>query len=600
MNKKVVKKIKLMVTCAILFGFLWFLVLSPMITFHDNEKTLEEAARRYFDLNPNELPTGERVKTVSLNTLYHKSFLKNDLRIPLTKKTCSIENSWVKVKRVNGDYKYYTYLECGVLTSNIDHKGPTVKLRGDKEMTIEVGNAYEEPGIESVVDNGDGKMKIESVTVKGKVDTSKVGVYEVTYTAFDSLSNKTEEVRTIRVVKTLASTVKATLGEEATNFKGDPENNYIRLSNILFRIYGIDKNNNIIVTTDEDIANVNYTKIDSWLDYFYNHLNENFQKTIVPSEYCDMKVDMETFGTTECTSYTKKKKVSIPSVIEVNKAQDGLANFMRAQTMSWVANSQDKNTAFVTRYYFYGEDEGKVYLPYDPEHYYGVRPMMTIKGDTLLVSGEGTIEKPYTIGDVKKARGGEHVNERFTGEYVSIDSFIYRIVDTQKDGTTRVISLGTVGSPLDEVTCYASGADDVITYDPKDKSSVAYFINNRVSKYINTSLFELHEIEVPVYKDKIIYGEEIKKEKYKVKLSAPDMFEMFAAQSQYAVSSGSYWTINASQGTRRIGAIYNLGVPLNQEIPPYMPLRVRVVGYLKKDVVVSSGDGTFESPYVIK
>ena len=150
MNKKAVRKIKLMVTCAILFGFLWFLVLSPMITFHDNEKTLEEAARRYFDLNPNELPTGERVKTVYLNTLYHKSFLKNDLRIPLTKKTCSIENSWVKVKRVNGDYKYYTYLECGVLTSNIDHKGPTIKLRGDKEMTIDVGNAYEEPGIESV------------------------------------------------------------------------------------------------------------------------------------------------------------------------------------------------------------------------------------------------------------------------------------------------------------------------------------------------------------------------------------------------------------------------------------------------------------------
>ena len=598
MNKKVVKNLKLMITLIILFCFVWFLVLGPMFAFRGNEKALENAARRYFELNANELPTGERVKTLSLNTLYHKSFLKEDLRVPITKKNCSIENSWVKVRRENNEYKYYVYLECGLLTSRVDHKGPEIKLNGDSDMIINVGDEYTDPGVQSVVDNVDGKLKTDIVTKKGDVNPSKIGTYEVQYIASDSLSNKTIVTRKVSVVKKLYNHVSKELGD-ATNYTGYPDSNYIRLSNILFRIYGVDENKNVIVVTDEDISNVNYIKIDSWLDYFYDHLNSTVQNLIVPSKYCNMKVTDETLGSLECTSYSNKKKLTVPSIIEVNKAQGEFGSFMRPYTMSWIANAKDKNTAYVTRNVFY-DDYSTIFLPYENDHYYGIRPMMTIKGDILIQGGSGSLEDPYTIGDVKKARGGTHVNERFTGEYLSINSFVYRIVDTQKDGTTRIISEATVGTNEDHVECSASGDKHVITYDPKDITSVAYYINNRVSRYINISLFENHEITVPIYKDKIIYGEEVKTEKYKVKVSAPDMFEMFAAQPQRDSYCGSFWTKNASQGERMIGAIYNIGVPLNQEIPMYMPLGVRVVGYLKKDTVVSSGDGTFESPYVIK
>ena len=106
MQKGVVKKFKLFITLAIVVAFLWFLVVSPMITFRSNEKKMEDAAKRYFELNSRELPTGERIKTVGLNTLYHKAFIEGDLYIPYTHKTCSIENSWVKVKKVNNEYKW--------------------------------------------------------------------------------------------------------------------------------------------------------------------------------------------------------------------------------------------------------------------------------------------------------------------------------------------------------------------------------------------------------------------------------------------------------------------------------------------------------------
>ena len=246
---------------AIIAAFVWFLVLSPMLTFRNNEKKFEEAARRYFDYNSNELPTGERVKTLSLSTLYTKSFLKEDLKAPYSNKVCDMEKSWVKVRKENGIYNYYVYLNCGMMSSTIDHKGPEIKLKGAEEMEIGLGESFEDPGINSVVDDHDGKIDIETITIKGSVDTTKVGTYKISYIASDSLSNKTTVTRTITVVKRINSIVKSDLGEK-TNYTGNPTNNYVRLSNMYFRIFGLDKNGDVILVAEEDVANINYSKIE--------------------------------------------------------------------------------------------------------------------------------------------------------------------------------------------------------------------------------------------------------------------------------------------------------------------------------------------------
>lgn len=598
MNKGMLKKIKLAITVVLILLFVWFLIVSPMITFYKNENRLTEAAKRYFELNASELPTGENIKTLSLKTLYHKSFIKNDLYIPYTKKTCSVENSWVKVRRVNGEYKYYTYLECGVLSSTVDHKGPVITLNGDKNISVGKGEEYKELGVKSVVDNTDGKINTKEVTIKGKVDTSKVGTYEITYTVFDSLKNKTVVTREVKVVQKLNSTIKKTL-KDSKNFKGDPDNNYVRVSNMLFRVYGIDNNNNIVIVSDEDISNVSYSKLDKWLDYYYENLNDFTKKIIVKSKYCNMDVSDNTLDTNQCSSYTKERSVYIPSIIEVNNAAAGNDNFMRPRTMSWVANKKDSKKAYLTRNYFFGDARGKTYLPYSVNENYGVRPMMTIKGDTLITEGDGTKTNPYVFGDTKKAKGASLLNERYTGEYISIDGDIYRIIKVEKDGTTKVISDFTVGKNPNEVTVSVSSGLDKIVYNPIDSSSAAYFINNKISEYINTKYFVNHEIEVPIYKNKIIYGEEIKTKKYKVKLSAPNMFEMFSAQPQNN-RTYSYLMVNSSKKKGIVAALYEIGVPVNEEITNDLLLRVRVVAYMKKTSSLSSGSGTLEDPYIIK
>lgn len=599
-KKKIAFNIKFIISLIIFGLFVWYLVISPMMKFHDNEKQMINAAKRYFEINSNELPTGKRIKTLSLNTLYSKSYLENDFYVPYTSNVCDQTDSWVKVRKNNsGEYEYLVYLDCGVLQSSIDHTGPEIKLNGSEDVTIGLGSKYKEEGIKSVVDNTDGKLDVKDVMIRGNVDTSKVGTYEVEYIAFDSLKNRTSVTRKVNVINNLNSVVKKAL-KGAKNFTGNPTNNYVRLSNMLYRVYGLDSNNNIILVAAEDVSNVNYTKLNEWLNkYYYNHLNDFTKKLIVKSKYCNMKITDTTTDTTECSGYTDKVNIFVPSVVDVNKAAAGSENFMKTYTMSWVGNSGDDGKAYITRSFFSAENEGKSFIAYDTTYNFGVRPMFTIKGNISAVSGDGSITDPYTFGDSTPIKGGEELNNASTGEYVNISGDLYRVIDVE-NGYTKVVAEDSITRSSELVLAVPTIAVTELTYNPKVKGSVAYIINNESGQYIDTSYFVNHNVKVPIYKKDIIYGEEVKTEKYKAKVFAPNMYEMFSAQvNAYGHVSHGYWYLNTSKTSFYISAVTDIGVPLNKETR-YLSFGIRPCAYIKDNVIVTSGLGTRNNPYIIK
>lgn len=599
-KKKNYGTIKLIISIVIICLFIWFLIISPKMTFNSNENKMREAAKRYFELNSSELPTGKRVKTITLTELYSKKYLDSDFYAPYSNNLCNQTDSWVKVrKQDNGSYEYLVYLNCGVLQSNIDHKGPEIKLNGDSKITIEEGNKYTEKGIKSVTDNNDGKLSVKDVEIKGTVDTSKVGTYTIQYIAFDSLKNKTVVKRVVTVVKSIRNVVKKDLGN-SKNYVGNPENNYVRFSNMMFRVYGLDSDNNVILVAAEDVANVNFTKIDKWLnEYYYNHLTAKAKKMIVKAKYCNMNVTDSILDTTECSSYTKKINVYVPSIVEVNKAQADM-NFMKPYTISWVANAGAKNTAYVTRDRFYYEDEGKSFIPVSNTDNYGIRPMITIKGNLNVISGDGKINNPYLFDDSSKVKGGENVSALSTGEYVSISNTLYRVIDSD-DGAVKVIADDSIVNELEPVVVSSSVTNGKITYNPQSKKSVAYFINNRIGDYVDSKYFENHTIIVPIYKKEFIYGEETSTKTYRARMFAPNMYEMFSAQTNlYGHLSHGYWYLNSSNAKMRVAVLTDIGVPLNEEYPPYMNFGIRICAYLKESAVVTSGSGTHDDPYLLK
>lgn len=182
-RKKLIKYLKILGVVLVVVLFLWFLIIHPLLTFRGYENQIEEAAKRYYELNANQLPTGKRVKTLSVQELFDQSYLKEDFYVPFSKKPCSITESWVKVRQEDGEYKYYTYLKCGAISSIVDHDGPKITLNGDDEITIDKGDKYKELGVKSVVDNSDGKLDVNDVVIDSSdVNTNVTGTYEVTYT----------------------------------------------------------------------------------------------------------------------------------------------------------------------------------------------------------------------------------------------------------------------------------------------------------------------------------------------------------------------------------------------------------------------------------
>ena len=105
------------------------------------------------------------------------------------------------MRNEGGGYAYYTHLKCGNRHSNVDYTGPIINLKGTKKMTINKGDTYKEPGVLTVKDNKDGELKVSDVTISGKVDTNKIGKYQIKYTASDSLDNETVVTREVEVIE---------------------------------------------------------------------------------------------------------------------------------------------------------------------------------------------------------------------------------------------------------------------------------------------------------------------------------------------------------------------------------------------------------------
>lgn len=587
---KKMKQIRLVVTLIIIGLFIWFLVLSPYITFKKNENTMLEAAKRYYELNSDKLPTGTRMSTVDLQTLARESYIKEDFYVPFSKKPCSITKSWVKVKHTNSGYKYYTYLQCGVLKSTTDHTGPVITLNGSNEITINKGDTYKEPGVKKVVDNTDGQIDVKEVEITGDVNTSKVGTYTITYSVMDSFKNETVKTRTIKVVQQLKNTVEKVT--KIGQYVGKVTNNYIKFSGMDFRIVGIVDGNVKIVAAD-DVANVNYSDLDEWLKYYYEHINKDSKDYVVKTKYCnDTLTDTSTKG---CSKYTNEKNVYILSVQDINKATDENGNsYLYPETIDWVANAKTNKEGWTTREYF--SDSTLKYMEFSKDYNFGIRPVLTIKGDALITSGDGTSEKPYMIDDYDIGKSGDKVNTRLSGEYIEYSNMLWQIIETTDSSLTKVISYNTMTVDSLSDISYPLGETKNM-YNPTKKGNIGYIINQKASDAVDEKYFVKNKIEVPIYKTLATYKGTSSTKKYNVKFHAPNMYEMHTARNSN--TQRSYWLMNSSSEEFRRYIVSEIGVVFYQKEGTPTDAGTRIVGYLDKDCQIVQGQGTKDNPYKI-
>ena len=115
-----------------------------------------------------------------------------------------------KIKKI----KYRFYVPDVV----VDTIAPIITLNGDSNITLIVGDRYDELGARGV-DDRDGNV---SVAISGEVDSSTVGVYTITYRAKDSLNNTATETRTVNIQNKLLELILSTSKTHFIRTKEEP------------------------------------------------------------------------------------------------------------------------------------------------------------------------------------------------------------------------------------------------------------------------------------------------------------------------------------------------------------------------------------------
>ncbi len=581
------KNIKIIIIVVVILLIIWFLIASPLLKFKKAEEKVREATKRYYEINNSLLPTGEKIRTVTLQKLYDKDLISEDLRSPYTSKECDSKLSWGKVRKEDNKYKYYVYLKCGILSSKVDHKGPEITLNGNDIITIEKGDKYKDLGVKSVVDDTDGNIKTSEVTIDtSKVNTNKNGTYEVTYKVRDSFNNETIKIRTVKVEQVLDKIVKKETKKTNNVYKGTNENNYIKLDGILFKIVGLNDDETVKVVSTDPLAAVDYNSVDEWLnDYFYNKLSDSAKEYIVDSKWCDEKISNPK-DYTKCNSYArKKKKVGLLSVADINnsKSSDDSYN-VGSLSKTWTSNpaSTEKTITF-------GMEEK--YLKESNNLNLVIYPVLNIKKDSYITTGNGNTDNPYVLkGNVNTLKTGDSISNAKSGDYISYSGYNWRVIGKEEDNTTKIIMDDVVEEYDSNYTNKTK-----INYSTSEKENIGYKLNNELTSNIKTTLFKKEKIETLNYNKNISYNGKIANKTYTSKLHLPNMYDLFGT----SVTDTNYWYQNHSTDSN-----ISCAMSLNKNIycgkyNKESEFEIRVVGYLNKNVIVKNGKGTISEPYTI-
>lgn len=586
MSEKNKKKITISLIVVIAVALIWFLIISPLIEFKKSEKEVLNAGKRYFEVNKTYLPTGNRIKTISLKTLYNKDFIKEDIKVPNSSSMCDENESWVKVQKKNNEYNYNVYLKCGIYSSKVDHKGPTITLKGENEITVNKGDKFKDPGIASVSDNTDGKIDTKQVKVDSNVNINKNGTYEIKYSIKDSFDNKTEVIRTVKVVQILDKIVKKET-DKTNYYKGNDNNNYIKLDGILFKIVGLNEDGSVKVTSSEPLAFVDYNSVDTWLnDYFYDKLSDNVKKYIkTDSKWCNEEIS-NTDNYTKCNKYGKKKAVGLLSVADINnsKDKDGNSSLLGQQSFL-LGNQKDKKEIKVIPIENKVKTDNKNIVS-------GVRPTMNLKSNIVISKGNGSDLSPYIIkGTSTRVKAGSKVSDLKIGEYVNYSGFNWRVSNKKDNGNIQLVLDETLSS--DESYLIPEFGIGEKYYSTNNKTNIGYKLVNEFSKYVNTKLLKKQTIEVYNYKGNATYNSKVHSNKYTIKLAEVSMFELFSTST-----SDNYW-FKESDGKGNAYANSPVGDVVKYSIEENNNSMIKLSVLVDGKSTIKLGSGSKNDPYTI-
>ncbi|MFA5603419.1 MAG: immunoglobulin-like domain-containing protein [Bacilli bacterium] len=323
----------------------------------------------------------------------------------------------------------------------LDNVVPVIKLNGTSIVSIPVDGQYIELGA-TVTDIHSG-VNSNGIVIESNVVPSLLGTYTVTYNATDKSGLKAKEVK--RIVNVVEASLKDAPGDDfvpkyySEYFIGTDPRNWVEFGNaadniydyvpMLWRIVKADeegiklvyegtynKGNTPIANGklsdqifDSTTSNYDNSQIKEYLEQWYENLNEPNKETLTkPINWCIGGVktpyDVDIFKLEECNlKTTNKSSIGLLNSVDYlltssepcnafNQTACGISNFLKKSYNYLTINSASDQTGYI----FSVESSGALRRTTINQNQ-GVRPVINLRSDVLIMGGDGTLENPYKL-----------------------------------------------------------------------------------------------------------------------------------------------------------------------------------------------------------
>lgn len=420
-----------------------------------------------------------------------------------------------------------------------------------------------------------------------------IGGRSIYYYSKQHYQEKKEANTLATVIKKNSSIVESGDGLYKVNqeylFKGKSVNNYVKYSNRMFRIVKINEDNSVQLVSDDnqtiivwgDEINYENSNLYKYLNkqedvehtgLFYESLNQP-DKYLTKISWCEGKI---VDNKLTCQGDEKEDYVSMLTAVDYSNAL-GVNSYLNDNTSSWLLglDAEGSNT--------YLSETGSITsgLTYDG---YGVKPVITVKSNINIVSGDGTVNNPYTI-ETEEDKGK-------VGGYVKLGEDLYQVIS--EDEMTLTLSLNNY-LQVNGVDYEINYSNSTTMFDINDRKNIGYYLNN---KYLNSLSYQdkLNEC--------IFYTGEISDEVgynylnvYQNQISSKvGMLNMVDLKLNNNLTD--YFMMNTTSSLGEMAWTYDINGELHEAIITDKKKIVPVV-CISKDKIIS-GNGSMDTPFVME
>ena len=322
-------------------------------------------------------------------------------------------------------------------------------------------------------------------------------------------------------------------------FKKNTKNNYLKYKGLDWRIIKVNEDKTTLIILDEYISILPNEALDSLLNEKYNELVNIDKFDLLTEEEYNISGGKESF---------------------INNKYD-----------FWINNNK------------YIDSNGDIKDNDNLEH--KVRPVYLLPSDTKIISGNGNIDNPFILDNTNKV---ESIKDIDTVKYIKYNNVLWKVIDIQEDKIKLLCQENLKNeNGEEEKYTFAIYNNDIKNY---KKNSIIYYLNN---DYYNSLENKEYLVEGTFYIGKYLNNDysTIYSDSLDLKVGLPNIDDPYIYDS---INTFLFTTNNNSE--INIYTIEN-----NKLFETFITEKsyVRPVIYMKNNIKIESGKGTYSEPYIL-